>query len=77
MGGRERAQAEAEQAAIMLRSHNFKTILVDNSPRPEPKARSIAISMGAIYLPLPIVNAAILSDAVRAHANAREPGGRA
>jgi magnesium chelatase subunit D len=76
MGGRERAQAEAEQAAIVLRSQNFRTILVDNSPRPEPKARSIAMSMGAIYLPLPIVNAAILSDAVRAHTNAREPGGR-
>jgi magnesium chelatase subunit D len=76
MGGRERAQAEAEQAATVLRSQNFKTILVDNSPRPEPKARSIAMSMGAIYLPLPIVNAAILSDAVRAHTNARETGGR-
>ncbi len=76
MGGRERAQAEAEQAAIVFRSQNFKSILVDNSPRPEPKARSIAISMGAIYLPLPIVNAAILSNAVRVHTSAREPGGR-
>jgi magnesium chelatase subunit D len=76
MGGRERAQAEAELAATALRSQNFKSILVDNSPRPEPKARSIAMSMGAIYLPLPIVNAAILSEAVRAHTNAREPGGR-
>jgi magnesium chelatase subunit D len=76
MGGRERAQAEAEQAATVIRSQNFKTILVDNSPRPEPKARSIALSMGAIYLPLPIVNATILSDAVRAHSNARETGRR-
>jgi magnesium chelatase subunit D len=76
LGGRERAQAEAEQAAIIIRSQNFKSILVDNSPRPEPKARSIAMSMGAIYLPLPIVNATILSEAVRSHSKAREPGGR-
>jgi magnesium chelatase subunit D len=76
MGGRERAQAEAELAAVVIRGQNFKTILVDNSPRPEPKARSIAMSMGAIYLPLPIVNATILSEAVRSHSKAREPGAR-
>jgi magnesium chelatase subunit D len=77
MGGRERAQAEAEQAAIVIRGQKFKAIVVDNSPRPEPKARGIAQSMGAIYLPLPLVNAAILSDAVRQHTAQRQPGGRA
>ncbi len=76
MGGRERAHAEAEQAAILIRSQRFKAIVVDNSPRPEPKARGIALSMGAIYLPLPLVNAAILSDAVRQHTTQRPTGAR-
>jgi magnesium chelatase subunit D len=67
LGGRERAQNEANDAASSIRAHNLKAILVDNSPRPEPKARGIADRMGATYLPLPLVNAAILSDAVRAH----------
>jgi magnesium chelatase subunit D len=75
IGGRERAHAEAETAASLIRHRKFKAILVDNAPRPEPKARAIADRMGAIYLPLPHVKAAMLSDAVRAHATGR-PGVR-
>jgi magnesium chelatase subunit D len=70
LGGRERAQAEAEEAASVIRLRKLKAIVVDNSPRPEPKARGIAEKMGAIYLPLPHVNAAVLSDAVRLHGRA-------
>jgi magnesium chelatase subunit D len=77
LGGRERAQAEAEEAAGLIRLRKLKAIVVDNSPRPEPKARGIADKMGAIYLPLPHVNAAVLSDAVRLHGGGRAQGARA
>jgi len=74
-GGRERAHAEAEAAARAIAFGRTKAILVDNSPRPEPKAQGIARSMGALYLALPHVSAALLSDAVRAH-GAKRPDAR-
>jgi magnesium chelatase subunit D len=68
LGGREQAQAEAGQAARALRERQVKTVLVDASIRPEPRAGQIAAAMGALYLPLPRADARKLSAAVRATA---------
>ncbi len=72
IGGRERAHADAETAARAIGQRKLKAILIDNSPRPEPRAKGIAERMGALYLPLPRMDAAILSDAVRANAAGRQ-----
>jgi magnesium chelatase subunit D len=77
IGGREQAHADAELAARAIGDRKLKAILIDNSPRPEAKARGIAERMGALYLPLPRMDAAILTDAVRSHAGAARPGARA
>ncbi len=66
LGGRQKAMQEAEEMASLIRAQDCRAIVVDNAPRPEPKARAIADRMGAVYLPLPQVSAAALSGAVRA-----------
>ncbi len=76
IGGREQAHADAESAARAIGARKLKAILIDNSPRPEAKARGIAERMGALYLPLPRMDAAILSDAVRAHGGTGRSGAR-
>ncbi len=66
LGGRQRAQEEAEAAASLIRIGQWRAIVVDNAPRPEPRARNLAEKMGAAYLPLPHVSAAALSGVVKA-----------
>jgi magnesium chelatase subunit D len=66
-GGRERAQAEAEQAASTLAFLQLSSIMIDNAPRPEPKARSLATRMGASYVALPMARASTVAAIVRAH----------
>lgn len=66
LGGRQKAQEEAEQMAELIRAQDCRAIIVDNAPRPEPKARTLAEKMGAAYLPLPHASAAMLSGAVKA-----------
>ncbi|MGL5115498.1 MAG: magnesium chelatase subunit D, partial [Beijerinckiaceae bacterium] len=56
-GGRAQAQEDAEAAARLIGTRGLRSILIDNSARPEPKARSIADRMGAAYVPLPRMNA--------------------
>jgi magnesium chelatase subunit D len=63
--GRERAHADAVDAARLLRAAGFTTLLLDTSPHPQPTAATIASEMGARYLPLPHADAARLSLAVR------------
>ncbi len=63
-GGRERAEADAFQAARAIRLAGVATLLVDTSPRPAPAARKLAEAMAARYLPLPYANAAALSAAI-------------
>jgi magnesium chelatase subunit D len=72
LGGREQAQAEAGLAAASLRARQLKTVLVDASIRPEPRAGQLAATMGALYLPLPRADARRLSAAVRATAGLQE-----
>jgi magnesium chelatase subunit D len=63
-GGRDRAEADAMQAARVIRLAGVAALLVDTSPRPAPAARRLADAMAARYLPLPYANAAALSLAV-------------
>jgi magnesium chelatase subunit D len=65
-GGRSRALAEAEAAALALRRDGIASLLVDMSPRPHPRAQALAASLGGRYMPLPLADAATLSQAVRA-----------
>lgn len=64
-GGRPRAEAEALEAANALRAARITGLLVDTSPRPQEAGRKLAAAMGARYLPLPLADAATLSQAVK------------
>ena len=63
--GRERAQAEALQAARALAALSCACLLVDTSPQPAPAAQQIAGAMHARYLALPHGAAQAVSNAVR------------
>lgn len=65
-GGRERAQAEATQAARQLAALQVPLLFIDTSPKPQPEAAQLAEAMRARYLPLPYAGAAAVSLAVRA-----------
>jgi magnesium chelatase subunit D len=65
-GGRERAQAEATQAARQLSALQVPLLFIDTSPKPQPEAAQLAGAMRARYLPLPHAGAAAVSLAVRA-----------
>ena len=64
--GRVRAEADALQAARMMRAASVACMLVDASPRPAASAGRLAAEMGARYLALPYADAEALSRAVRA-----------
>ncbi|MCO4053651.1 MAG: magnesium chelatase subunit D [Bosea sp.] len=66
VGGRAKAQDEAASAAKAIRAQGHRSLLVDNSPRPEPRAGKLADEMGALYLPLPRASSDMISRAVRA-----------
>ncbi|WP_296577118.1 magnesium chelatase subunit D [Phreatobacter sp.] len=68
--GRERATADALSAARDVSAQGIRALLIDSSSRPEPQARALASTMGALYLPLPHADAAMLYGAVRAGADA-------
>jgi magnesium chelatase subunit D len=73
VGGRAQAQDEAASAAKAIRAQGHRSLLVDNSPRPEPRAGKLADEMGALYLPLPRASSDMISRAVRAGAPAPVP----
>jgi magnesium chelatase subunit D len=64
--GRQRAQDDAQAAAVRVRTDGLAAVVVDTSPRPSPLARQLAEAMQARYLPLPRADAATLSRAVGA-----------
>jgi magnesium chelatase subunit D len=66
VGGRAQAQDEAMNAARAIKAQGHRTLLVDNSARPEPRAGKLADDLGALYLPLPRANSDMISKAVRA-----------
>ena len=65
-GGREAAEADALDAAQLLRIDGRLAVIVDTSPRPQADGRDLAAQMEALYLPLPRANSETLSDAVGA-----------
>lgn len=73
--GREAAERDALAAAAALREIGAPTLLVDISPRGQPKARALAERMGARYLALPGADAHSLSAAVNAALPARSRHG--
>jgi magnesium chelatase subunit D len=64
--GRPRAEEDAVNAARQLRAAGIAAVLVDTSPRPGASGETVAMEMGARYLPLPHADAAMLSKAVLA-----------
>jgi magnesium chelatase subunit D len=64
--GRERAHANALQAARGLGALGVASLFVDTSPRPSDLAKAIAAGMRAEYIALPFANARSLSAMVRA-----------
>ena len=61
--GRARAQEEAEQAARALKTLGLPALVIDVSPRANPRARAMSQAMGARYLPLPAADATALARA--------------
>ena len=55
--GRAQAEADAANAALMLRSNSVSAILIDTAPRPRPATAEFAVAMGARYLALPRLDA--------------------
>jgi magnesium chelatase subunit D len=66
LGGRERAQADADDAARQIAISGFPALVVDMSARPQPASRTLAGIMKAVYLPLPRADSRTLSRAVQA-----------
>jgi magnesium chelatase subunit D len=66
-GGRNAAHTDALRAAGAVRTLNITVLFVDTSPRPNPAARDLAQTMKAKYIPLPYVDARVLSDIVKAN----------
>ncbi|QZO00477.1 VWA domain-containing protein [Chenggangzhangella methanolivorans] len=62
-GGRARAQEEAAQAARALKALGLKSLVIDVSPRPNPRAGELSAAMGARYMPLPSADAPALARA--------------
>lgn len=65
-GDRTRADADARTCAQALRDAGHPCLVVDTSPRPQPRAAAFAQALGARYLPLPAADAQRLSKAVKA-----------
>lgn len=66
-GGRAAAEADVESASKALRLRGLPAIVIDTSPRPNPKARKLSERLAARYIPLPAADPAKLADVVRAN----------
>jgi len=62
--GRAAAAADALTAATALRAAGFGAVFVDTSPRPQPDGDRLARAMGAVYAPLPFVQAQAMADLI-------------
>lgn len=63
--GADRAAHDAEHAARLFRVDGVRSVLVDSSRRPRPRAQSLAREMGAEYVALPRADAARISNTVQ------------
>jgi magnesium chelatase subunit D len=71
IGNRAQAEQDASTMAKILRARAIASLLVDTSPRPQPRARKLAEDLGARYLPLPAADAQRVSKALKAEIAAR------
>ena len=71
VGDRARAEQDVLAAAKHLRASGIASLLIDTSPRPQPRARKLADDLGARYLPMPSADAQKMSRAVKAEVAAR------
>jgi len=74
IAGRERAAEDATTAAREVAAHHLRALVIDSSARPEPRARALADTMGALYLALPHADSASLHRAVQAGSAALAAG---
>ncbi|MDJ0918756.1 MAG: magnesium chelatase subunit D [Woeseiaceae bacterium] len=63
--GAEKAEHDAMNAAKLLRATGLRSLLVDTSRRPKPRARKLADAMGAGYVALPNADASRISGTVQ------------
>ena len=63
--GRVQAEQDAALAGRAAAATGISLMVVDAGPRPQPAARALAQAMGALYVPLPRVEAGALSQAIR------------
>ncbi len=66
VAGRAQAEEDALTCARDIQVARHAALVLDTSPRPDPKARRLAEAMGARYQPLPFADAARLSETVKA-----------
>ena len=59
------AEEEALAAGRSLRAEGIRSLLVDTSRRPRPRARNLANAMNARYVPLPHADARAISETVQ------------
>lgn len=64
--GRALAQEEALATARAIRFANVPALLIDTAPRPQQTAKTLSDALGALYLPMPRVDARVLSGTLRA-----------
>jgi magnesium chelatase subunit D len=62
--GRAAAESDAMAAARSVREAGVGAVFIDTSPRAQPHGDRFARAMGAVYAPLPYVQAAALSELV-------------
>jgi magnesium chelatase subunit D len=63
--GRQQAFDDALTSARNISIENFRTLVIDTSPRPHANGKKLAEAMHAEYLPLPYADAASLSNIVQ------------
>jgi magnesium chelatase subunit D len=63
--GRQQALADALQCATVFRSLEARCMVVDTSMRPHANGAEVARAMHGSYLPLPLADAGVLSQAVK------------
>lgn len=63
--GRAKASEDAVLAARQIKLAGFTALLLDTSPQPQAAAQSLALDMGATYVPLPYAGAQAMSHMVQ------------
>ncbi len=61
---RAKAETEALEAARQMQTQGVTALLVDTSPRPQPKAQALSAALGARYVPLPHANAVSMARVI-------------